>query len=42
MSRLRSIAATVALLVLAFIAVIGYAKWWLAQPLPLPASPFAF
>jgi UPF0755 protein len=42
MSRLRFIAATVALLVLAFIAVIGYAKWWLAQPLPLPASPFAF
>jgi len=42
MSRLRFIAATVALLVLALLAAAGYAKWWLAQPLPLPASPFAF
>jgi len=42
MSRLRFIAATAALLLLAFLAAAGYARWWLAQPLPLPTSPFAF
>jgi UPF0755 protein len=42
MSRLRFIAAIIVVSALALFAAAGYAKWWLAQPLVLPTSPFAF
>jgi UPF0755 protein len=42
MFRLRFIAGIIAFLALTGLAAAGYARWWLAQPLPLPATPFAF
>ena len=42
MLRLRFIAGLIATLALAGVAAAGYARWWLAQPLALPATPFAF
>ncbi len=42
MFRFRFIAGLIALLALAVVAVAGYAKWWLAQPLALPSAPIAF
>ncbi len=42
MFRIRFIAAAIAFLLLAGLAAAGYARWWLAQPLSLPATPFTF
>ena len=39
---LRTLALAFALLVVAALAAIAGVSWWLAQPLPLPVSPYAF
>jgi UPF0755 protein len=41
-SSLRFVARLLALVLLAAFAIAGAAWWWLAQPLPLPVSPFEF